>query len=139
MKKLKSKGAASLMALLIPMVIAAILTVIIIITLTGGKKEGAGDLHTSLDRGKSIQCLARIKKLDTATKFYYMQKSDYPESLKLLYELEEYRDLCDLSEKDFQCPTTGDSYNYDPKTGKITCPVHQEEPEHQEQPDFQEQ
>jgi type II secretory pathway pseudopilin PulG len=113
MKEQKCKGMA-IIAILFSLVIAAIVIYVAIILYTGGKGQDE-TIKSPLERGKAVQCLAQVRRLETALQMYRVQHGEFPQALS---ELE------DMSESEFVCPVTGSQYEYDPTTGKITCPDH---------------
>jgi hypothetical protein len=113
MKKQKSKGMA-VIVILFSLLIAAILIYVAIALYTGGTDQD-DVIKTPIERGKQVQCLAQIRRIETALQMYRVQHTDFPNTLG---ELE------DMAESEFSCPVTGSPYKYDPATGKVTCPDH---------------
>jgi hypothetical protein len=117
MKNKNSSGMAALI-LIISLVLAVILIVIVINYYTGGSK-GEQSIQSPIDRAKNVTCLAQRHNIEIIIRYYSAEESKYPSDLR---ELMKYSS--DLTDKSFQCPVTGNPYNYDPQTGKVTCPDH---------------
>jgi type II secretory pathway pseudopilin PulG len=113
MKEQNRKGMA-VIAILFSLLIAAIVIYVAISLYTGGTNQEEV-IKTPLERTKQVQCLAQIRRLETALQMYRAEHGQFPTNLG---ELE------DMGESEFVCPVTGSRYEYDPTTGKITCPDH---------------
>jgi len=113
MKKQKSKGMA-VIAILFSLLIAALLIYVAITLYTGGTDQDEV-IKTPLEKTKQVQCLAQIRRLETALQMYRAEHAQFPTTLG---ELE------DMAESEFVCPVTGILYGYDPATGRVTCPDH---------------
>lgn len=114
MKYNKLNGMA-LISLIIALLLAAILAFFAITYYTGKKGEAEAPVSAPVERAKSIQCQSQIRKIETAIQMYYGENLRYPSTL---------RELEDLSEEDFYCPVMNNPYDYNPRTGKVTCPYH---------------
>jgi competence protein ComGC len=102
---------------IITMVISLLIAAIIIYAALTIYKTGKSDqgITSPIDKGKRIQCVAQIRRIEIEIKMYLVEHSRYPSDLS---ELE------GLSEEDFYCPETHNPYKYDPGTGRVTCPDH---------------
>ena len=104
----------AVITILFSLLIAAIIIYATIVLYTGGKNQDEV-IKTPLERGKQVQCLAQIRRIETALQMYRAQEGRFPASL---------RDLEDMAESEFSCPVTGCRYEYNPTTGKVSCPDH---------------
>jgi len=80
--------------------------------------RGKGDdnpIKDPIERGKGVECLTQRKALEFAIQQFYGERGRYPHNLS---ELEGLEDVT------FDCPVTFEPYDYDPKTGKVTCREH---------------
>ena len=111
MKQKRTQGMA-VITLLISLVIAAII-VYVAITLYTGRTDQT--IKTPIERGKGVQCLSQVRRIETSLQIYRIDRGQYPSSLN---------DLEDLSEDEFFCPVTGSPYQYNSVTGQVTCPDH---------------
>jgi hypothetical protein len=68
-----------------------------------------------VQRAKSVECLAQIRKLELQVQLHSVQSGRYPESLGMLEG---------LSESDLHCPVTHNYYLYDSQSGRVSCPDH---------------
>ena len=117
MKQNKSQGMA-LISLLLSLIVAAIVMIILIKMYTGTTKNlGGGEKSTKtpIERAKGAACIGQRRSLETTIQVYYIEKNQYPSQLS---------DLDGFTEENFQCPLTHNPYNYNPSTGKVTCPDH---------------
>jgi len=105
--------------LIISLILAAILLVIVINYYTGGTK-GEQSIQSPIDKAKNVTCLAQRHNIEVVIRYYHAEEFKYPSNLR---ELTKYSS--DLTDKSFYCPVTGAPYDYDPQTGKVTCPDHQ--------------
>jgi prepilin-type N-terminal cleavage/methylation domain-containing protein len=74
----------------------------------------------SLGVSKNTACKANLKIIREAINRYFVAFHDYPPNLQAL--VPDYID----SEMGMDCPESGESYQYDPLTGEVTCPFHPE-------------
>ena len=105
----------AVITLVISMVLAAILVIIALSLFTRSTPTGEGGVTAPIERGKSVQCLAQRRRVETFLQMYRAEHGSFPGSLD---------DLADLSDEEFLCPVTGSSYSYQRVTGKLTCPDH---------------
>ena len=103
-----------MITVLFSLLIAAIIVYVAITLYTGGKDQDEV-IKSPLERGKGVQCLAQIRRIETALQMYRAEHAQYPSDLS---------ELDDLSDDEFFCPVTGSRYDYNPTTGKVTCPDH---------------
>jgi hypothetical protein len=68
-----------------------------------------------VQRAKSVECLAQIRKVEMQVQLYSVQNGRYPERLDMLEA---------LAEPDLHCPVTKSRYMYDPQSGRVSCPDH---------------
>lgn len=114
MKNRDSRGMA-LISIIISLLIMALLVYVALTLYSGGKDNATETITAPIERSRAVQCFAQIRKVETAIKMYLAEHGRYPSSLN---EIE------DLTKEDFYCPVTNNPYNYNPGTGKITCPDH---------------
>ncbi|UCG93219.1 MAG: type II secretion system protein GspG [candidate division WOR-3 bacterium] len=114
MKVIKPRGMA-LISIIIALLIAAILAFFAVTYYTGRGQEEAGPVTAPIDRAKVLQCQSQVRKIETAVQMYYAENVTYPTGL---------RELEGLSETDLYCPVTNSPYDYNPSTGRVTCPGH---------------
>ncbi|OPX18504.1 hypothetical protein BXT86_00920 [candidate division WOR-3 bacterium 4484_100] len=103
-----------LISILISLLIAAAVVILAITMYTGGKDTNKS-IKQPIERAKSIECLSQIRKIETSIQIYRVEHGQNPQSLE---------DLTDLREDDFYCPVTHSRYDYNPATGRVTCPDH---------------
>ncbi len=116
MNKYHSKGMA-LISLIFALIITAMLAVIMLRMYTGAGGKGAAiNAQTPIDRAKTVQCNALLKKINDAVRLYQIENNNLPMNLS---------DLRELSSSELYCPVTGKAYEYDVETGRVTCPGHQ--------------
>jgi hypothetical protein len=113
--KLKDSPGLALISIIISLLIAAIIIYAMITLYTGGKTDEGEHLQGPIDRSKAVQCLAQIRMIETSVQMSLAEHGSYPSSLS---------ELRDISESDLYCPVTGNHYNYDSRTGRVTCPDH---------------
>ena len=110
----RSRGMA-VITLIISMVITALLVVLALLLFTRSTTIDEGGVTAPIEKGKSVQCLAQRRRVETSLQMYQAEHGRFPSSLN---------DLTDLSDDEFQCPVTKASYMYQPITGKMICPDH---------------
>jgi competence protein ComGC len=111
----KQRSGITTIMLVISLLIVAVTTVIVISYLIGQHLGGSGNMVTSVQRAKSVECLAQIRKIEMQVQLYSVQHGRYPESLEIL-------DV--FTDSDLHCPVTQNRYIYDPQSGRIYCPDH---------------
>ncbi len=104
-----------MISIIFSLLITAIIIIAALTIYKGGKKDEGSVITTPIERGKGVQCLAQIRRVETAIQMYVAEHKGYPSSLT---ELE------DLSEEEFHCPVTKNRYHYNAVTGKVSCPDH---------------
>lgn len=114
MENHETRGMA-LISIIISLLIMALLIYVALTLYSGGKDNATETITAPIERGRAVQCLAQIRKVEIATQMYLAENGRYPSSLN---EVE------DLTKEDFYCPVTKNLYNYNPRTGEITCPYH---------------
>lgn len=112
--KLQNNQGMAAITILFSLLIAALVIYVAVTLYTGGTDQG-DVIKTPLERGKGVQCLAQVRRIEISLQMYRAQNAQYPANLN---------DLDELSEDEFFCPVTGNSYEYDPKTGKVICSDH---------------
>ena len=110
----RSRGMA-VVALVISMFIAALLVVIALLLFTHSTAIEDGGVAAPIEKGKSVQCLAQRRRVETSLQMHRAEHGRFPASLD---------DLADLSDEEFHCPVTGAPYIYQPITGILSCPDH---------------
>jgi type II secretory pathway pseudopilin PulG len=114
MENHETRGMA-LISMIISLLIMALLIYVALTLYSGGKDNATETITVPIERGRAVQCLAQIRKVETAIQMYLAENGRYPSSLN---------EVDDLTKEDFYCPVTNNLYNYNPRTGKITCPDH---------------
>ncbi len=114
MKGKDSRGMAFI-SIILSLLIVAIIILTALMLYKGSPGSGAGSVTSPIERGEAVQCLAQIRRVELAVRMYQSTHGRYPSSLD---------ELKDLSSEDFYCPVTNSSFEYNPRTGKVTCPDH---------------
>ncbi len=114
MKNRDFRGIAFL-AIMISLIVALIVIYAAITLYTGGKDTKEETITTPIERGRSVQCLAQMRRVEAAIQIYRLENGRYPSALN---EVE------DLTGDDYYCPVTNNAYYYDPVTGNVTCQDH---------------
>jgi len=114
MEKGRHSGFAAL-SLIVTLVIVTLIALFAVLYLRGqrGFEPARGD--SPVQRARNVQCLAQIKKIEMQVQLYRVQNDRYPEALEMLEG---------LSEPDLCCPVTRSHYQYDPQSGRVSCPDH---------------
>ena len=68
-----------------------------------------------IERARNVQCLAQIEKAEMQVQLHRVKHGQYPENLDVVE---------DLSPQDLRCPVTQSPYQYDPQSGRVSCPDH---------------
>ncbi len=102
------------LSVILSLLIVAVIILAALMLYKGSPTQG-NSVTSPIERGKAVQCLAQVRRVELAIRMYQANKGTYPSSLD---ELET------LSSEDFYCPVTGSPFDYDPRTGKVTCPDH---------------
>lgn len=102
-------------SLVISMIIIAALAFFAIYYYRGQVSSGPGNLKSPMERVRSVECLAQVRKIDTEVRMYYVRESVFPAHLL---------DLDGLAESDLYCPVTNSQYLYNAETGQVHCPDH---------------
>jgi len=102
-------------SIILSLLIIAIIIVAALLMYRGGATQKTGSVTTPIEKGKAVQCLAQIRRIETAIQMYHTEQGTFPPNLS---------ELTDLAEDDFYCPVTKNPYDYNPATGKVTCPDH---------------
>ena len=111
----KQRSGITAITLVISLLILAVITFTVITFLLGPQRGGPGDVASPVQRAKSVECLAEIRKIEMQVQLYSVQNGRYPESLEILEG---------LAEPDLYCPVTQSRYLYDPQSGRVSCPDH---------------
>jgi hypothetical protein len=103
------------LSLIIALLIVALITFLIIsYTLGKGGATSAG-VRSPIQRAKSVECLAQIKKVEMQVQLYSAEHGRYPENLEAVEG---------LTDADLRCPVTGKYYLYDAASGRVSCQDH---------------
>ncbi len=102
-------------SLVISLIIIAVLAFFAIYYYRGQASSGPRDLISPMERARSVECLAQIRKIETEVQVHYVREGVYPADLL---------DLNALADSDLYCPVTNSQYLYDPETGQVRCPDH---------------
>ncbi len=105
----------AVITLVLSLLIVAALAMLAVAYLSGRSGQGAGQLEAPVDRAHSVECLARVRVVETQIRLYSVQNGAYPEQLDKVDGLVK-EDLC--------CPVYRRPYEYDPGTGRVRCPDH---------------
>ncbi len=114
MNKHQSSGFTAL-SLIISLVVIALIALFAVILMRGPQGEGTAGAKSPIQRAKNVQCLAQIEKIEMDVQLYGVQHGQYPERLDMLSGVEE---------SDLYCPVTKARYEYDPQSGRVSCPDH---------------
>lgn len=101
--------------IILSLLIVAIIILTALMLYRGGTTHETGPVTRPIEKGKAVQCLAQVRRVEMAIKTYQAVTGNYPSTLD---ELET------LSPEDFYCPVTNNPYEYNPRTGTVTCPDH---------------
>ncbi len=105
----------ALLSIILSLIIITIIILIALMLYRGGTTHETGSVTAPIEKGKAVQCLAQVRRVEMAIKMYQTENSTYPSTLD---------ELKTLSSEDFYCPVTNSHYEYNPRTGKVTCPDH---------------
>jgi competence protein ComGC len=78
-------------------------------------KEGQTVLGASIDKAKDTQCAGNLRQIRMMIDSYKAENGQWPASLQDL--------RMQVAPDFFKCPTSGRDYQYDPASGKISCPT----------------
>ena len=109
------RGGFTAISLVISMIIIAVIAFFAIYYYRGQESSGPGNITSPIERARSVECLAQVRKIETEVRMYYIREGAYPAYLP---------DLNSLDESDLCCPVSGNEYIYDPETGQVSCPDH---------------
>jgi competence protein ComGC len=114
MEEIPHRGFGMIAVVFSLLIVAA--TVFIAFSLyTGQGKLGEEDIRIPVERARSVECEAQIRKVKIQVDLYQFDNGRYPERLSVLDDLT-VTDLC--------CPVTGSPYDYDAGSGTVSCPDH---------------
>ena len=68
----------------------------------------------SMDAAKAVECQSNIKQIRDAVNMYVQSNGQNPASLQEL----------NLPQSMLVCPVSKSPINYDPQTGRVSCPTH---------------
>jgi competence protein ComGC len=108
------RSGLTVLALILSLLVIA-LTAFVVIAYLSGQGGGEGSVESPIKRARNVECLAQVKKVEMQVQIYSAQNGRYPESLDMVEG---------LSEPDLHCPVTQKHYQYDPQSGRISCPDH---------------
>lgn len=103
-------------ALVLSLVFVAVVVFVAMALYTGQVNPGAGDIRTPLERARSVECEALVRKVTMQVDLYRVENDRYPQRLGVLEG---------LSAMDLSCPVTDTPYQYDNESGKVWCPAHE--------------
>lgn len=103
----------ALVEMLVVIVIIAILAIILIPKYTGVNAVGKDKITAPVQRAHSMECLNNLQQIRSAVTLYTTQNDEYPPSPEAL--------TGSISGTSFKCPVSGNPYNYDPASGKVSC------------------
>ena len=102
-------------SLVISMIIIAVIAFFAIYYYHGQESSGPGNMTSPIERARSVECLAQVRKIEIEVRLCYIREGFYPAHLL---------GLNGLAESDLYCPVTNNQYLYDPETGLVSCPDH---------------
>jgi len=102
-------------ALVLSLVVVAIVVFVAMTLYTGQGNLGPDDIRSPVERARSVECEALVRKVKTQVDLYRFENDRYPQSLDLLEG---------LSATDLSCPVTDTHYQYDHESGEVWCPAH---------------
>lgn len=108
------RSGLTILALILSLLVIA-LTASIVIAYLSGQGGGASGVESPIKRARNVECLAQVKKVEMHVQIHSVQNGRYPGSLDM---------VDDLSEADLRCPVTQKDYQYDPQSGRVSCPDH---------------
>ncbi len=82
---------------------------------TGQNGPGSEDIRSPVERARSVECEALVRKVKMQVDLYRFENDRYPQRLGVLEV---------LSATDLSCPVTDTPYHYDNEAGKVWCPAH---------------
>jgi hypothetical protein len=113
--KVALHGGFGVIVLILSLLTIAVVVFVAISLYTGRGSVGSESIGTPIDRAKSIECEAQIRKVKMQLQIYRFENDKYPARLNLVEG---------LSNPDLQCPVTGSSFEYDAASGRVSCPDH---------------
>jgi hypothetical protein len=102
-------------SVILSLLIVAVVILAALMLYRGSPTPGTDSVTSPIERGEAVQCLAQVRRVELAIRMHQTNKGTYPASLD---------ELKALSSNDFYCPVTSSSFNYNSRTGKVTCPDH---------------
>ena len=114
MEKRQSLGFTAL-SLIMSLVVIAVVAFFAVVLLRGPQGAGGAAAESPIQRAKNVQCLAQIEKIETEVQVYGAEHGQYPGRLDMLRGLEQ---------TDLYCPVTNTRYEYNPQSGRVSCPDH---------------
>jgi competence protein ComGC len=113
-KKGRRSGFAAL-SLIISLLVVALTVFLVISYLLRQQDKTPEGIDSPIQRARNVQCLAQIKNIELQVQLYSVQNGRYPDNLEMLE---------DLAAPDLRCPITQSYYQYDPQSGRVSCPDH---------------
>lgn len=110
-----SHGGFGIVGLVLSLLVVTAMVMIAISLYTGQGRAGSEDLDTPVQRARSIECEAQLRKVKIQVDLYRFDNDRFPEGLDAIEG---------LSTTDLRCPVTGSPYEYDTGSGLISCPDH---------------
>ena len=127
--KLESKGSVGLIALLVVVLIIGVAAAVYCAgkggvgsvdeksQLLDSKSQKQTTVGKSIDTAKVADCRERLKQIRMGIENYKISSNDaLPSALPDIG--------LGVGPDYFRCPVSGQSYNYDPATGAVSCPTH---------------
>jgi hypothetical protein len=115
MMKLYKNAGMALISIVISLLIGALVIIIALSVYKGGSKTTPEEIEKPINRAARVQCISRIRQIETEIAMYRAEHGTLPARLE---------DLENLSDEVLCCPVTNEPYHYDPNTGKVSCPTH---------------
>ncbi|UCD06074.1 MAG: hypothetical protein JSV98_02255 [candidate division WOR-3 bacterium] len=102
--------------LVLSLIVVAIVVFIAMALYTGQGSLGPEDIRTPVERARSVECEALVRKVKIQVDLYRFENDRYPQHLGVLEG---------LSDTDLRCPVTDTPYQYDNESGRVWCPAHE--------------
>ena len=105
-----------MVTLVLSLVIVAAVVFVAMAWFTGGGNSGPDDIRTPVERARSVECEALVRRVKMQVDLYRFENDQYPQRLGVLEG---------LSSTDLSCPVTDTPYQYNNESGKVWCPAHE--------------
>lgn len=111
---MKNSG-MSIIGIIFSLVIIALLTVIVMKNMgLNDSKNYQKSMKAPVEKAKAVECTLKVDGLNKAVMTYKMTNEKLPGTL-------------DEITNDYRCPIVNLPYHYDPASGKVWCPEHDQE------------